>query len=157
MSPHTTSYNAFSNFHINFSNAASKCMNTRLRLWRLIMNAALVAMLLFLNYIESTASYFYTQDIWLHSHILKCLLHALSEGKYKNFTHYANTTSQGSFMKNIFHHCNQRPQNPSFPLIAAKYLIFLEFHIRQYLPKVPGTLSKNYEKYSLLSISTITP
>ena len=31
------------------------------------------------------ASYFYTQDIWLHLHIQKYLLHALSEGKYKKF------------------------------------------------------------------------
>ena len=39
-----------------------------------------------LHYIEPTASYFYIQDISLHSHILKCLLNALSGGKYKKFT-----------------------------------------------------------------------
>ena len=146
MSPHATSYNAFSNFHINFSNAASKCTNTRLRLWRFIMSAALVTILLFLHYIEPTASYFYTQDISLHSHILKYLLNALSGGKYKKFTPLRQYDVTGFIYAKTFSTIViSVPKTPVSSLISAQYLISFEFHIRQYLPKVPGTLSKNYE------------
>ena len=37
------------------------------------------------------------------------------------------------------------PKTRVSSLISAQYLISFEFHIRQYLPKVPGTLSENYE------------
>jgi len=111
-----------------------------------------------LHYIEPTASVFYTQNIWLHSHVLKCLLHALSEGKNKKFTPLRQYDVTGFiYAKTFFTIVISAPENPDLPLIAAQYLLSFELHIRQCLPKVPGTFSKNYENHSFLSISTITP
>ena len=102
--------------------------------------------LLFLHYIEPTASVFYTHNIWLHSHVLKCLLHALSEGKNKNSTPLRQYDVTGFiYGKTFFTIVISAPENPDLPpLIAAQYLISFEFHIRQYLPKFPGTFSKKY-------------
>ena len=55
-----------------------------------------------LHYIEPTASYNYTQDISLHSHILKCLLHALSGGEYKIFTPLRQYDVTGLIYANTF-------------------------------------------------------
>jgi len=69
-----------------------------------------------LHYIEPTASVFYTQNIWLHSHVLKCLLHALSEGKNKKFTPLRQYDVTGFiYAKKFFHHRNQRPRKPRPP------------------------------------------
>ena len=109
-----------------------------------------------LHYIEPTAFCFYTQNIWLHSHILKCLLHALSEGKYNKLTPLSQYDITGFiYAKPFFTIVISAPENPTSPLIAAQYLISFEFHIRQHLAKVPGTFSKIMESYSFLSISTI--
>ena len=124
-----------------FSNVASKCMNTRLRLWRFITSAALVTILLFLHYVVPTASYFYTQDISLHSHVLKCLLHALSGCKYKNFTPLRHYDVTGLIYTKTFSTIViSAPKNPGLPVdfssisyilqisyqtVASKYIITL--------------------------------
>ena len=138
MSPHATSYNAFSNLHINFSNAASKCMNTRLRLWRFIMSAALVTILLFLRYIEPPASYFYTQDISLYSHILKCLLNALSGGKYKKFTPLRQYDVTGLiYAKTVSTIVISAPKNPGLPVDISSISYILQISYQTILAKSP--------------------
>ena len=138
MSPHATSYNAFSNLHINFSNAASKCMNTRLRLWRFIMSAALVTILLFLHYIEPPASYFYTQDISLYSHILKCLLNALSGGKYKKFTPLRQYDVTGFiYAKTVSTIVISAPKNPGLSVDCSSISYILRISYQTILAKSP--------------------
>ena len=123
-------------------------MNTRLCLWRFIIRAALVTISLFLHYIEPTASYFYKQDISLHSHVLKCLLHSLSGGKHKKFTPLRQYDVTGLIYAKTFSPIViSGIKNPSLPVdfssISYILLNVISDNARQ---RVPGTLSKNYEK-----------
>ena len=134
-------------------------MNTRLRLWRFIMSAALVTILLFLHYIEPTASYFYTQDISLHSHILKCLLNALSGGKYKKFTPLCQYDVTGFIYAKTFSTIViSALKNPGLPIDFSSISYILRISYQTILAKSHwDTFKKLRKTIVLISISTTTP
>ena len=113
-------------------------MNTRLRLWRFIISAALVTILLFLHYIEPTVSYFYPQDISLHSHVLKCLLHALSGCKYKKFTPLRQYDVTGLIYAETFSTIViSAPKNPGLPVDFSSISYILRISYQTILAKSP--------------------
>jgi len=61
----------------------------------------------------------------------------------RNFTPLRQYDVTGlNYAKKFFKIVISAPENPKPALIAAQYLIFFEFHIRQYLPKSLGHFQK---------------
>ena len=98
----------------------------------------------------------YTQDIWLHSYILKCLLHALSESKCKKFTplHQFEVTGfiYGTKFSTI---AVSASENPRLHVDCSSISHILRISYQTILANSLWDTSKNMENYSLLRISTI--
>ena len=91
-----------------------------------------------LHYIERTASCFYTQNIWLHSHILKCLFHPLSEGKYKKFTPLRQYHVTGFISaKILFTIVICAPKNLDLPIDCSSMSYILRISYQTILAKSP--------------------
>ena len=104
----------------------------------LIMSAALVTILLFFHCIEPPASYFYTQDISLYSHILKCLLNALSGGKYKKFTPLRQyDVTVFIYAKTVSTIVISAPKNPGLPVDFSSISYIRRISYQTILAKSP--------------------
>ena len=88
--------------------------------------------------IEPTASYFYTQGISLHSHVLKCLLHALSGCKYKTFTPLRQYDVTGLiYAKKLSTIVISAPKNPGLPVDFSSISYILRISYQTILAKSP--------------------
>ena len=99
-----------------------------------------------LYYIEATASVIYTH-IWLHSHVQKCLLHALSVGKTKKFTPLRQYDITGFIYVTTFVTIViSAPENPDFPIDCSSISYILRSSYQTILAKSPWDIFKKLWK-----------